>query len=380
MRLKSNRNLRVISISNEELLEPEIGTFVNEVIENFMGDLIDKKRSSKKPVQMVPIAKIQNDVKYLKRSDDRLEGENVLKYFTELSIYINGRCTLNCASCQTVFKQFLCCTITGDFGGQKIELDCADIEVLLDTTQSSPLSKINILGGDIFYYSQLTQLLNILLPLPLIKNFYLHYLNAITHLHELIRLNSSASHLKLLVTFPVEEQIIFKLIDELRKRRITYSIIYFITDEFEFKNAEELNTIFKISCFQFQPYYNGENRKFFIDNLLIDKEELIEEKLSMHEIISREIVNLLDFGRLTVMNNGKIFANINAKPLGDLKENSIRDLLFKEISRGTSWRRTRERVSPCNKCPFHNLCPPLSNLNTALGQNNWCNINDVRNF
>lgn len=79
------------------------------------------------------------------------------------------------------------------------------------------------------------------------------------------------------------------------------------------------------------------------------------------------------FGKLTIMPNGDVYANVNANVLGNLKSNSLNELVYKEISQKESWFLKREN-KPCSDCAYKLLCPSPSNYELAIGKMNLCNI------
>ena len=44
----------------------------------------------------------------------------------------------------------------------------------------------------------------------------------------------------------------------------------------------------------------------------------------------------------------------------------------KELVNGSSWKKLRADIAPCSQCVLEKLCPPLSNYEYILKQNNLC--------
>ena len=109
-RLKNPRNLQVILLSETDLKNDVVRGFVGEVRDNFMGDIIDIQYSKAKPIQMMSMVKIQQDVKYLKWESQRSVGKNVMEYLSGLTLYVNDICNKGCDICKNAFYQFMCCT------------------------------------------------------------------------------------------------------------------------------------------------------------------------------------------------------------------------------------------------------------------------------
>jgi pseudo-rSAM protein len=370
-KLQSKKNLQVTVLKENDLKYPEISRFVNDVRRYFMGDLIDASYSKGKPVQMMPIIKIQTDVKYLKKEDGRSVGEDLMRYLNEISLYINNDCEQNCGICSTGFRQFPCCTLGKN---KKGELDIMEIERLVGALKGASLINLNILGGNIFKYTKFEEFLFIINPLHGQKTFHSHYLNLIENSSKLKLLDPNTSFLKILVTFPINKEKLKTALDIVRNTNLKSKFIFVIQSEKEFEKAEAVISILNIENHDFQPFYNGENLPFFKENIFTEKEEIFAAKPKMKDIYTNSTVNTLNFGRLTILNNGHIYANVNASRLGILGKDSIYDVLYKEMYHGKSWRRVRKNVEPCKHCTFEALCPPLSNYNHAIGRNNLCHM------
>lgn len=283
----------------------------------------------------------------------------------------------------SAYRQFLCCTRGRDRGkDHSQELDILAITHFLQQLQGSSLVRLNILGGDIFKYSQWDRLSDILNETSWVgaanslfeKIFYTHYLNLLHQEKKLVLLPAGSFSLKIVIMFPIRKEQWEQVLDMLTAYRPGTHFLFVITQETDITAAEKLISRYGLDKYSFHPFFNGGNREFFQDMVFIDKEALREEKPSMTEILARQCINPFHFGTLTVLSNGDIHANVNVSRLGNLEKDSIYDVVYKEMDRGKSWRRTRKKVEPCRRCTFKGLCPPLSNYEYALGQNNLCHI------
>ena len=97
-------------------------------------------------------------------------------------------------------------------------------------------------------------------------------------------------------------------------------------------------------------------------------------KLKKHVLhdISLEI-NKNDFGRLTVLPDDKIYANVNHAEIGVMGKDTIASVLYKEMTEGHSWLRIRDQ-KPCCDCIYQWLCPSPSNYELAIGKPNLCHV------
>ncbi len=370
-RLHSPKNLLVTRITEKELLNPEISQFVSHIRGYFMGDLIDTSLTKRKPIQMMPYTKVHKDVEVIRKTPARSVGEHMMQYLVEISLYINRACSLDCAICGSAYKQFFCCTRT-KYG--KVELNIQSIRDLFRQVQGAPLVRVNILGGDIFKFSKPEELLVLLKGLSFKKVFYTHYMNLFQQEEKFGLFPADSSSFSILVTFPVEENQWKASIDVLRAHEIKAEFLFIVGSEKDVTRAEELISSFCLDNYSFRPFFNGNNLDFFERNIFLDKEDLQEAKPTDKEIHARQLVNPFHFGRLTVLSNGHIHANVNTSRLGTLEKNNMHEAVYKEMYGGKNWRRIRKRAAPCKSCTFSALCPPLSNYEYVIGRNNLCHI------
>ena len=370
-KILSLRNLRVIRLKQSEINKPVVKEFIEDVRKNFMGDLINVVNSKSKPIQMPPIVKIKRDVKYLKSQSKRSVGEGVLQYLSELSIYINNKCSQGCNICNEAYKQFHCCSARST---NHQELDFELLSQLFKETENCNLSVINIIGGDIFTYPAFSQLVQQLNLLPAQKNYYANYLNIARKSSMVTKIIGDNISINVFVTLPPDKKKLLGAIEAVGTINSKYCFTFIVESEDDFMNSQDIINTFSISNVEFKAFYNGDNLKFFKENIYIDRKDIEENKPSLKDIYTRESINSLFFGSLTILPNRRIYANVNAPSLGILKKDSIYEVLIKEMSHNRSWRKIRKNVLPCKSCTFRGLCPPISNYNYAIGKYNLCHI------
>lgn len=371
-RLLLKKSLLVIKLTEEDMNHrPKILRFVKKTKKYFMGDLIDTKFSSGKPIQMMPILNILKDIQKLKKDSSRSIGENIMKYLTEVSFYLNNHCDLKCSICKDAYRQFLCCHKDKQ---RQIELGISQINDFLEQAGGSNLHQINILGGNILKYSKLKDLINILIGCQVKKVFYLNYLNINFGEEKLDIIKLCRPILQILATFPIDETKLRDTLDLIKQKKIDYQLKFIIQNEEEIEKTNSLISDINIDKVIFQPYFNNRNQTFFDKYVFVKKEQLLKSKPTPKDIYTRTSINPLNFGRIIIFSNGTIYANVNANIIGTLGKNSIYDAIYCEMENGKSWRRTRTKVNPCKNCIFDLLCPPLSNYEFVLERNNLCHI------
>ena len=149
--------------------------------------------------------------------------------------------------------------------------------------------------------------------------------------------------------------------------------VFYITSEAEYEAVEILAEKFALDNIDIRPWYNGNNLQFFEDNVFLSEEDLKNQNFSRREIFAHQILNTNFFGKLTVLPDGNVYANINMKPLGKIGDN-LGELIKKEFVSGESWFKTRDKLEPCGKCLSRHLCPSPSDYEYQLGRHNLCNI------
>jgi len=372
-RLQSPRNLLVVRLTAEDLSNKIIAGFVNDVRMNFMGSVIDTTKVKEKPVQLMPMLKVHKDAEELKKSAHQSVGAEMMKYPVEISLYINGTCSQDCSICSSAFKQTLCCT---QGINTKKELEFNFIYDIFEQLKSAALDRVNFLGGDIFKYSQWQQFTAFLnsKSRDFETRLYVHYLNLLGQEGKLAQFTDGSVSLKVLVTLPLDKSKWMEIMQSPPTDLKEAEFLFLVENESQLLEVEEIITGLQLRNYSFYPFYNGGNEDFFNRNVFFDKEDLQESKPGTSEILARQKINPFHFGRLTILNNGSIHANINAPSLGDIKKNSLYTAVYKEMLQGRSWRRTRKKVKPCKQCTYNALCPPLSNYEYALKKNNLCHI------
>lgn len=370
-RLRSKKNLYITKLTAKQLSEPGIARFLYHIRKRLIGDLIDTTLSDGKPFLMMPVLDIERDVETFKKGAPEMVGRDIMGYLSEMSVYINNVCDRNCSICRHAYRQFLYCYCDGR---RYNELDTTIIDRLIEETAGSSLVSVNILGGDIFKYSRFEELLVILNRSPALKSFYVHFQNLVGREENLRLFSNTNSELNVLVHFPLNRRVLAEVAQIVDRWRINANYIFALQSDGDVTSTEEIVSNCDIEDPVLRPLFNGRNRSFFQKHVFINKKMILEAKPSFKEIFERKAVNSHFFGKLTILNNSEIYAGMNGSPLGRLSENSIYDAVYKEMFRGRSWRRVRSGVEPCRRCVFDALCPPLSNYESVLGQNNMCRL------
>ncbi|GEM_PF-37104 len=373
--LASEQNLLVTEIKGTQI-DKKITDFVSELKKNYFGDIVDTRFSSGKPIQLKPLLKLNYDtdasLNVFKKQTKKLKGDEIPEYLESLSLYINNQCDLNCSMCGKSFQQFSCCKKDSSI---EEELNIIEIESLLDTVQRSRLTHVNILGGNIFKYKNLRQLVERLNNEPSSKEYFIHYRNLEEKKDFFDSIKTGNSKLNIIIDLHFFNKETFaEKKGLLGKYPLNNQFHFIVENESNLLLAETVIEQFQITDYALHPYFTGQNLPFFKSNVYLNRESIIESSLSMKDIFIRSSLNLLDFRHLVIMSNKEIYSNVNNPKIGRLGENPIFNIVEKELNKGKSWGKVRKNVQPCKSCVFCDLCSPISNYEYAVGRYNLCNI------
>lgn len=366
-KLQNLEELYSIKIDVKKLEDEYIYYFIKNIQNSECGDIMEG--DSLKPLIMPPHLNLQRSVERLKLHNLPI-SEKILTYLHEVAIYINGECPRQCIECKNEFKQHLCCTTSAN------TLDFDLLKSFLSAISYTGAS-ISILGGDVFKYTELDELIHILRGINSVHTLVTNWLNIPEDPRILSILASESFRLKVTLNNPYETNHIIDLAKRIKQNGINQLWEVSITSISEYEKAEILNqelTDLNIDI-TIIPFYNGANLDFFEQNVFIGIEDIDALEPDRQNIFARQELNTNDFGKIVIWSDGKVYANINNAPIGEI-QNSIEEMLSKELESGVSWRHTRYKAEPCNQCRFKLLCPSPSNYEMIIGKNNLCLIKE----
>jgi len=179
----------------------------------------------------------------------------------------------------------------------------------------------------------------------------------------------------------VDQEIDYKQIEFILNMNIGNDLKFMaiIEKENDIREFENLIKDYSINC-DFVPFYNNTNRSFFEHFIYNTKNDLMGQNLSDRDIFSRMLINQLNFGKLYIMPNGKIYSNLNLKSIGNIENDSLLESLTKAIlDKNQAWIKTRNSVYPCDKCIYKFICTPISSYEYFINEMNLCTFNPVLN-
>jgi pseudo-rSAM protein len=356
-------NLGSIVLNTSDLRNPEIQSFVDVVVKNEMGKLQNQAKQPIKPVIFLPILSLNLDVDKFKDKDnvDMFLVRDISKYLLEANIILNNTCQQGCKHCHGFHKQFFCCS-----KGGKVESLLPDSLVnLLRQLSYFPVRTINISGGNIYQYPRIDLFDTSNGDGKKVFNFYIHYLNYQKNQY------IDSHNIHLIINEPIDINKLREIRELTKEIDVKYHLV--VENEEQYGRLEMAMTELGIEEFEVHPYYNGQNIRFFEENVYLATEDIVSTPISMREIFRNQKLNANSFGSMYFLPNGEIKANPNEETIGNIRDNRIIDVIHKEMIQNTAWRQVRSS-NPCGNCVFQFLCPPLSNYERVLRRYNLCHV------
>lgn len=365
-RLLEPINMYCIEISDIEIEKYELWPLVLSLRESFTGDLLDQERVNKKPIGLYPRLSIMKSVDRLNLHQDDMLGDNILNYLHEINIFITGKCTLNCYLCSIYAKQVTCC-----FKGYE-ELKIDVIKDLFHSILPTSIYKISFIGGDIFKYRYWEDLCLLIKGIPFKVNFYSHFMNIQLNPDKIENFTKNGI-MNVIVPPNFSKVKLSCSLNLLMRKKIEFNIIFHIASSSQYSDIVSFCEWGKYENYTVYPVFIGSNIDFFYDNVFLDKRSILSASSSKKDIFAHIALNTNDFGKLNLMSNGDVYANLNFPKLGNIKNSSIYEILYSELLNGESWFRRRTQ-KPCNDCVYKWLCPSPSNYEIAIGKPNLCHV------
>lgn len=352
-------NIGVVSL-NDYLPDNETENFISRLKD--LGMCLTKAQvaNQPKPIYFLPILNLQNDVERLHEiGEDYMIGENISTYLTRAVIHLNAECNRHCPHCGLFCQQTLCCTSSSLPDTMPFER----LRELVGQLAATSVQVIDLVGGDLRTYPHLNQLNTLIEQSP---QFNWHLWQHGANVKSL-----SLNHVKneVILTAPYEEAILSEsLLNNLNAR-----FHLFVENEWKVEQAERLVAGIETERREWIPIFNGENLRFFEDNVFLSEDDILSTPISMREIFCHQKLNTNYFRCLHFFAGGTVKADVNKEAIGSFPEKNVLELVYEELTRNTAWRRIRSDER-CLVCRFRFLCPSPGNYETVIGKENLCNV------
>jgi pseudo-rSAM protein len=360
--LLSIENLYSTKITDDLLQDEHIGKWINNLIIIEAGYLTSNITGiEKKPVSLMPILKIQEDVAYYKwLFKDGLERGVVLRNLSEITFYINGSNDGD----DSLFKQAI-------FPLKKCQtLEMEKVLLFIKHSHNPFLAQFNLVGN-IFIYPDYETFLKEIKQFRIRLTIYITISDFLCNMENILKMDWG-EHISFHVIFKFKQ---FADITTIKEKVFPFHIYYtyFIFSEEDYKVLVEIMEQYVFSSNdKVVPIFNGNNVDFFKKYVYIDNEDINNIVLSKRDVFIRQAVNANYFGKLTVLPNGKVYANLNEPALSTIDEAPYK-IVYKEIMGTKSWMKLRTQL-PCINCVYQWICPSPSNYEDVIGVPNLCHL------
>lgn len=358
-------DLGVVSVEDDNT-NMVVLDFIKETISMGMGFSIENRDNKNKPINLLPILNLQNDIgKLQKNGQEFLIGENICDYLTSINIFINSECNNSCIHCSEYYRQTLFCTRFSE--NEYLSTDT--IENILSQSLSTQVKRINILGGDLTLHPEWLELLNLFRKFSFDYHLWLN----ITNIDSFDEINRLPFNKVIVVSSPFDSDKVIRLINSTQTSD-NLMINFVVENEAHIETITKLRSEYGFDNYRLIPFYNRTNMEFFGKNVFLNKSDILTEPIEMRQIFCNQKLNSNFFGVLNFFPDGTVKACSNTPSLGKFPERTLLELIYEELVTASAWRKVRDDVK-CNNCFYRYLCPPPGNLEFVLGRNDLCHIN-----
>jgi pseudo-rSAM protein len=367
--LYEKENLGVIELTDTFRNDPECLKMIEIATEKQMVDTKEIENQPSKPIVFLPVLNLQSDIDKLKKNDSAFIGNNTLKYLTEVNLYLNGNCSQSCLHCNTYCLQTKYCTVE-EKKSVDSQMNPAIIERLLGQMKYSSVRNINIIGGDLAQYKEWDQLLGILSHFDFEYHFWSHYRN-VNALYPIIQvLSGCKTHI--LINFPTSEEEVRQCLERYGENE-NVNFTFLVENEEQLEWIEHITSLFSCCHVRIVPFFNATNHSFFEENIFMDKDDILENPVVQRTIFCNQKLNSNYFGLLNILSDGSVKANLNKATIGNIHNESLSGIIYRELLTLSSWRNVRSEA-PCSECLYQYICPPPSDYEYALKKTNLCTV------
>ncbi|MDR0364910.1 MAG: TIGR04150 pseudo-rSAM protein [Bacteroidales bacterium] len=355
-------NLGVVDMETYRYVNEDVVDFIDKTTQLGIGKILEKTTGSK-PLNFLPILCLQNDIERLQQTNQEyLIGDKISCYLTSVTIVINNQCERQCNNCNIAYRQVFSCSKF--YEGSIMPLETIK-EIIVQSSHLN-VKRVNIIGGDILSYPQWNNLIDFLKE----YDFSYHLWINVSQIQNIENLLQLPFHKEINITFPFNESVLFELLRSTKSRN-DFSYNFIIENMSHYESVNDIVNDFNISDYKILPLYNGENMRFFEENVFLGEEDILSGIIEMREIFCNQKLNSNFFGALIFLPDGTVNANMNQATIGKFPDESMLQLIYTELVRNTAWRKIRSG-DKCSKCIYRFLCPPVSNYEMVTGKEDLC--------
>lgn len=365
--LENPENGYCIRISQQTLNDPVVDSFIRQIRDTFSGDLVKENPGQKKPYVFKPTLFFNYTPEKLTENNIALFGERILLNLSEVTLFLNNNCEQSCEDCHNYNKQTLHCTSFQE----ESALTAEDYVRIIRQLEANGVERLNLAGGNWLTNEQLKILLPVIIASRMKKSFYQHFSQLSSTLADL--LTGEFCELIILIHPGFDKEYLQRNIFRYETKNVIWKFI--VSSIEDIIAIEELDIPEHIHI-EITPYYNQKNLDFFKENVFLELTDILGSPVNRQTLFRREVLNENFFGKLFISPAGYIYANMNRPPLGNIINDPLKELVYKELYDSSAWLKVRDK-EPCSHCVNKLLCPSISNYELAIERQNSCHIFDI---
>lgn len=353
------KNLGVVEFPQELWKQEGTHDLIEQMLSLHMAGLIPIDREQGKPINFLPILNLQKDVdKAVSIGELSLVVDDLLSYLSRLTLCLGGG-RLCPSYLSRVWRE-----------QEAHWMSPSLLYSLLEQARHSRLKQVGLYADSLFLHPQIKEILGLLESYEYDYQLWMsakHYLQHQGRIETYLRSMKRSYHLSLLASAT-------ELEDLARMSEVDLQLTswhFLIEDEAQYARVEQFAERWCIVQSELVPIYTGDNLPFFEEYIYLSEDDIFSEPIEMRRIFCNQKLNSNDFGALTVLPTGECRVSLNTPALGNLMQTSLLEILYKELTTNTAWRKTRNSGT-CQKCFFQYLCPPPSSYEQVIGREDLC--------
>ena len=355
------KNLGVVEFPQGLWKQEGAHALIEQMLLLHMAGLIPIDREQGKPINFLPILNLQKDVdKAMSIGGLSLVVDDLLGYLSRFTLCLGGG---------RLYPSYL----SRVWRGQEAHwMSPSLLYSLLEQVRYSRLKQVGLYADSLFLHPQIKEILGLLESYEYDYQLWIsakHYLQHQEEIKMCLRSMKCICHLSLLASATELENL--ARMSEVDVQLFSWHFL--IEDEAQYARVELFTERWGIVQSELVPIYTGDNLPFFEEYIYLSEDDIFSEPIEMRRIFCNQKLNSNNFGALTVLPTGECRVSMNTPALGNLPQSSLLEILYKELTTNTAWRKTRNS-GKCQKCLFQYLCPPPSSYEQVIGKQNLCRL------
>lgn len=319
-----------------------LNNFIKNIVDFGCGEIICDNGTQELSIK--PILKIQDDKHYYSWLYKQGINGEIINNIHSLILNVGSISGDNLVATQCYYPLY----------NNIITIDISKIlNFIFNARISDSLSELSIVGGCTHIQSILRVFKNFPLNCPI--RFYIPEQSINNNYHIIENINEFGNIEVMVRLSKMDCNRIEKFI---KLHELLSSVTFLVEGEEDLNIIESICSNIPKLQYRLIPIYTGHNKEFISSILRYEVTDLLIDGPTKQEIFIHQTLNIFNFGKIFIMPNGAVKTNMLNEDIGCVMD-SPTEIVYREISSGTSWLHTRAKSS-CDKCEYQWLCPSPS--------------------